>query len=113
MYARGMIVGLTHATRREHIIWTAEESIAYQSADLVTAMEKDMGILIAQLKVDGGDSRDQFLMYFQSDILAKTVHCLMIRETTALGEAYLAGLAVGVWKSKVELQSLWRCNTIF
>ncbi|MEG2929130.1 MAG: glycerol kinase GlpK [Oscillospiraceae bacterium] len=110
MYARGCIVGLTRGTKREHIIRAAQESIAYQSLELVEAMEKDTGITLSCLNVDGGASRDSFLMQFQADILNMDVKRPMIRETTALGAAYLAGLAVGVWKSKEELRSLWTCD---
>lgn len=113
MYARGCIIGLTRGTRREHIIRAAQESIAYQSADLVFAMEKDTGVKLKELKVDGGASRDMFLMQFQSDILNKAVNRPMIRETTALGAAYLAGLATGVWKNTDEIKTLWRCDTFF
>lgn len=113
MYARGCIVGLTRGTKREHIIRAAQESIAYQSADLVTAMEKDTGLPIAELRVDGGASRDGFLMQFQADILQKEVRRPMIRETTALGAAYLAGLAVGVWPSTAEISKLWSCDVAF
>jgi len=107
MYARGCIVGITRGTRREHIIRAAQESIAYQSYDLVKAMERDTGIALAELNVDGGASRDRFLMQFQADILGKRVCRPMIRETTALGAAYLAGLATGVWKDLDELKKLW------
>ena len=113
MYARGALVGITRGTTREHIIRAAEESIAYQSYDLVDAMEKDLGKPLNELKVDGGASRDMFLMQFQADILGKSVRRPMIRETTALGAAYLAGLAVGVWHSRDELKNLWRCDTVF
>ena len=113
MYARGCIVGLTRGTRREHIIRAAQESIAYQSADLVEAMEKDTGIPIEVLKVDGGASRDRFLMKFQANILNKEVRRPMIRETTALGAAYLAGLAVGIWKDTKVISRLWSCDVNF
>ena len=113
MYARGAIVGITRGTTQNHIIRAAEESIAYQSADLMGAMEKDTGIKIKTLKVDGGASRDQFLMQFQADILDKVVQRPAIRETTALGAAYLAGLATGVWKSREEITHLWSCNQLF
>ena len=113
MYARGCIVGLTRGTRREHIIRAAQESIAYQTADLVEAMEKDTGIPIEVLKVDGGASRDRFLMKFQANILNKEVRRPMIRETTALGAAYLAGLAVGIWKDTKEISRLWSCDVNF
>ena len=113
MYARGIIVGITRGTTQNHIIRAAEESIAYQSYDLVHAMELDVGQPITALKVDGGASRDQFLMQFQADILNKTVLRPAIRETTALGAAYLAGLATGVWKDRGEIRSLWHCNMTF
>ena len=96
MYARGAIVGITRGTKREHIIRAAQESIAYQSMDLVAAMEKDTGVPLRELRVDGGASRDAFLMQFQADMLATPVRRPVIRETTALGAAYLAGLAVGI-----------------
>ena len=113
MYARGAIVGITRGTTQNHIIRAAEESIAYQSYDLVHAMALDVGQPITALKVDGGASRDQFLMQFQADILNKTVLRPAIRETTALGAAYLAGLATGVWKDRGEIRSLWHCNMTF
>lgn len=113
MYARGAMLGLTRGTSREHIIRACQESIAYQTADLVRAMEKDTEMPIPELRVDGGASRDRFLMQFQSDILDKPVRRPMIRETTALGAAYLAGLATGVWSDVSELRSLWRCDVMF
>lgn len=113
MYARGAIVGITRGTKREHIIRAAQESIAYQSADLVLAMQKDTGLPIMQLRVDGGASRERFLMQFQSDILNTEVRRPMIRETTALGAAYLAGLATGVWQSREEISRLWSCDVMF
>ncbi len=113
MYARGTIVGITRGTKREHIIRAAQESIAYQSAELVFAMEKDTDIKISELKVDGGASRDAFLMQFQSDILNKSSRRPMIRETTGLGAAYLAGLATGVWESLDELKTLWKHDVQF
>ena len=106
MYARGALVGLTRGTRREHIIRAAQESIAYQVCDLVEAMEKDTGIPLSALNADGGASRDRFLMQFQADILNKPVHRPAIRETTALGAAYLAGLAVGLWQDKEEIRAM-------
>ena len=113
MYARGAIVGITRGTGPEHIIRAAQESIAYQSADLVTAMEKDVGAPLTELKVDGGASRDGFLMQFQADVLGKPVRRPVVRETTALGAAYLAGLAVGVWKDCAQIRSLWHCDRTF
>ena len=113
MYARGTIVGLTRGTRREHIIRAAQESIAYQVVDLVSAMESDTGITLSQLKADGGASRDQFLMQFQSDVLNRSVCRPVIRETTALGAAYLAGLGVGLWQNRDEIKTLWQRDTVF
>ena len=113
MYARGAIVGITRGTKREHIIRAAQESIAYQVADLVQAMEADTGIPLTALKADGGASRDLFLMQFQADIIDREVRRPAIRETTALGAAYLAGLAAGVWKDLDEIRQLWVCDTSF
>ena len=113
MYARGAIVGITRGTKREHIIRAAQESIAYQSMDLVAAMEKDTGVPLRELRVDGGASRDAFLMQFQADMLATPVRRPVIRETTALGAAYLAGLAVGIWHDPDELRRQWRCDVSF
>ncbi len=110
MYARGCMVGLTRGTRREHIIRAAQESIAYQVADLVQAMEADTGLPLRRLKADGGASRDRFLMQFQADILGCPVHRPRIRETSALGAAYLAGLATGFWRSQEEISGLWVCD---
>jgi glycerol kinase len=106
MYARGALVGLTRGTTRAHIIRAAQESIAYQVSDLVSAMEKDTGIPLQSLNADGGASRDRFLMQFQSDILNKPIHRPAIRETTALGAAYLAGLATGLWKNLDEIRAM-------
>ncbi len=103
MYARGTIVGITRGTKREHIIRAAQEAIAYQSADLVKAMEKDTGAPLKMLKVDGGASRDSFLMQFQADILNATVLKLAQHEATALGVARLAGLSVGLFSSAKHL----------
>ena len=113
MRARGCIVGLTRGTTREHIIRAAQESIAFQVAELALAMEKDTGAPLTALKADGGASRDAFLMQFQADILGREVLRPVIRETTALGAAYLAGLAVGLWKDREELRRLWKCDLAF
>ena len=113
MYARGAIVGITRGTKREHIIRAAQESIAYQSLDLVKAMEKDTGMALNVLNVDGGASRDAFLMQFQADILDKKVQRPIVKETTALGAAYLAGLATGLWNSRDELKTGDWCDKIF
>ncbi len=113
MYARGCLIGLTRGTKREHIIRAAQESIAYQSNDLLEAMQRDLGQPLRELNVDGGASRDGFLMQFQADISGCPIRRPVIRETTALGAAYLAGLAVGVWSSPEELKKLWRCDTVY
>lgn len=113
MYARGSIVGITRGTKREHIIRAAQESIAYQVSDLVFAMEADTGMPLKGLRADGGASRDAFLMQFQADILQKQVYRPSVKETTALGAAYLAGLATGLWKSRDEIRSKWICNAAF
>ena len=113
MYARGTIVGLTRGTKREHIIRAAQESIAYQVCDLVHAMEADTGMPLTALKADGGASRDRFLMQFQADIMGRELRRPAIRETTALGAAYLAGLATGVWKDLTEIRQLWKCDNTF
>ncbi len=113
MYARGTMVGLTRGTKREHIIRAAQESIAYQVADLVGAMEKDTGLPLSCLRADGGASRDGFLMQFQADVLGRDVVRPVVRETTALGAAFLAGLTVGVWKDREELRALWCRDTTF
>ena len=100
MFARGTILGLTRGTRRPHIIRAALESIAYQSRDLLAAIEADTGIKLKELKVDGGASANSFLMQFQADIIGCPVCRPVVWETTALGAAYLAGLAVGFWKQE-------------
>lgn len=113
MYARGAIIGITRGTKREQIIRAAQESIAYQCLDLVHAMEKDTGIPIGELRVDGGASRDSFLMQFQADMLDRRILRPVIQETTALGAAYLAGLATGFWGGMDEIRRLWQCDTAF
>ncbi|WP_029169193.1 glycerol kinase GlpK [Clostridium cellulovorans] len=107
MYARGCIFGLTRGSNKNHIVRAALESIAYQTKDLLVAMEEDAGFKIKNLRVDGGASRNNFLMQFQSDITGVEVLRPIITETTALGAAYLAGLAVGFWKSKEEIAKNW------
>lgn len=106
-YARGAILGLTRGANRNHIIRAALESIAYQSKDVLDTMESELGSKIKGLKVDGGASRNGFLMQFQADIIGAEVRRPIITETTALGAAYLAGLAVGFWKDKEELSQNW------
>ena len=112
MYARGCLIGITRGTKREHIIRAAQESIAYQSYDLVRAIESDTGMELKELRADGGASRDDFLMQFQADILGKPLIRPLIRETTALGAAYLAGLAVGLWNLD-ELKQSWQHDVAF
>lgn len=107
MYARGTIFGLTRGTNKNHIIRAAIESIAYQSKEVMETMEKESNIKIKRLKVDGGASRNKLLMQFQSDIMNIEVSRPIITETTALGAAYLAGLAVGFWKDRNELSKGW------
>ncbi len=113
MYARGTIVGLTRGTNRNHIIRAALESIAYQTRDVLEAMEEDSDIKLNALKVDGGAVTNNFLMDFQSDILNVPVYRPKIIETTALGAAYLAGLAVGFWESKDEIKDGWNIDRVF
>jgi glycerol kinase len=113
MYARGCIVGLTRGTKRVHIIRAAQESIAYQVMDLLHAMEKDIGVRISQLKVDGGAARDRFLMQFQSNICKIAIVRPVIRETTALGAACLAGITVGFWKDNDDVISRWQRYAVF
>jgi glycerol kinase len=113
MYARGCLVGITRGTKRYHIIRAAEESIAYQSLDLIRAMEKDTGAGIPELRVDGGASRDAFLMQFQADIMGGRILRPGIRETTALGAACLAGIAVGFWKGLEEVRSRRQIDRVF
>ena len=108
MYARGAILGVTRGTSREHIIRAALESIAFQTCDVLHAMEEDTGITLENLRVDGGASANRFLMQFQSDMIRRPVLRPRIAETTALGAAFLAGLAVGVWDSLDQIQSTWR-----
>ena len=113
MYARGALVGITRGTSRDHIIRAAQESIAYQVWDLADAMEKDTGISLKELNADGGASRDSFLLQFQADILNKPVCRPKIRETTALGAAYLAGLAVGFWSGREEIRALRQTDRLY
>ncbi len=112
-YARGSISGITRGTTTAHIARAALEGIAFQTYDIVRAMERDSGLSLANLKVDGGASRNNLLMQFQSDILACEVLRPRITETTALGAAYLAGLAVGFWESIGEIQSQWQVERAF
>jgi len=107
-YARGTIVGITRGTTRAHIARAALESICYQTRDVVEAMRRESGIDLTELRADGGAVGNQFLMQFQSDLLGVPVEVPAITQTTALGAAYLAGLAVGFWDSREELAAQWR-----
>lgn len=113
MYARGTIVGLTRGTSRAHVVRAALESIAYQTRDVVDAMAQDSGIPARALRVDGGATANNFLMQFQADVLHIPVERPRIRETTALGAAYLAGLAVGLWPDRESIASRWACDRTF
>ncbi len=112
-YARGTVVGLTRGCTKEHFIRATLESIAYQTADVLAAMEKDSGIYLKSLKVDGGASANDFLMQFQADIVNTSVHRPKCIETTALGAAYLAGLAAGYWKDRAEIKENWQIGAAF
>lgn len=113
MDARGMIIGITRGTTKAHIVRATLDSLAYQTRDVLSAMEADSGAKLSALKVDGGATANNLLMQFQADILGVPVERPQIVETTALGAAYLAGLAVGVWKSKEELGKSWQLDTRF
>ncbi|WP_175989320.1 glycerol kinase GlpK [Bacillus sp. Marseille-Q1617] len=104
---RGAVFGLTRGTSKEHFVRATLESLAYQTKDVLTAMEADSGIALKKLRVDGGAVKNDFLMQFQSDILDVPVERSVISETTALGAAYLAGLAVGYWKDREEISKQW------
>ena len=111
--ARGTIVGLTRGATAAHIARATLEGIAFQTMDIVAAMERDAGIRISELKVDGGASRNNLLMQFQSDILGTEVIRPKITEVTGLGAAYMAGLGVGIWSSVSELRNLWAADRQF
>lgn len=113
MYGRGAIVGLTRGAGRAHIVRATLESIAFQNADVMDAMVKDSDIPLNQMRADGGASANGFLMQFQADVLGIPVVRPAVTETTALGAAYLAGLAVGVWESREQLAALWKPETVF
>ena len=112
-YARGTIVGLTRGSSKEHFIRAAVESLAYQSYDLIEAMQQVSGIRLRELKVDGGASANQFLLQFQADLVNTRVARPECIETTALGVAYLAGLATGYWKDREEIQKNWKVNCYY
>lgn len=113
MYARGTIVGLTRGANRNHIVRATLESIAFQTRDVLQAMEDDSGIRLKTLRVDGGAVANNFLMQFQSDILGVPVDRPVEAETTALGAAFLAGLAVGFWNDRSEISAKWSIDRTF
>ncbi|WP_312650647.1 glycerol kinase GlpK [Aminipila sp.] len=112
-YARGSIFGLTRGANKYHLVRATLESLAYQTADLLNAMEEDSNIKLAVLKVDGGASANNLLMQIQADLLDTTVHRPKCIETTSLGAAYLAGLAVGYWKNKEDVIENWQIDKTF
>ncbi len=112
-YARGTVVGLTRGVNKYHFVRATLESIAYSTYDLAVQMEKDLGSKIKSLKVDGGASRSDILMQIQSDLLDKELYKPVCVETTAMGAAYLAGLAVGYWKSTDEIKKNWKVEKIY
>lgn len=112
-YARGTIVGITRGVNRNHIVRATLEALAYQTYDVLRAMEEDSGISLSALKVDGGACANDFLMQFQSDILGVPVNRPECVETTAMGAAYLAGLAAGYWKDKEEVRANWKISKVF
>lgn len=113
MRARGVVVGITRSTNREHLIRAAEESIAYQVCDVVNSMDQDMGYELTSLKVDGGASKDNFLLQFQSGILQCDILRGTCSESTALGAAFLAGLHVGIWSDLSEIEKTWNLERKF
>ena len=112
-YAHGVICGITRGTTAAHIARAALEGIAFQTMDIVNAMQKDAGVPLAELKVDGGASRNNLMMQFQADILGASVVRPVVTETTALGACYLAGLAVGYWSSLDEIKEQWQAERTF
>jgi glycerol kinase len=112
-YATGSLFGITRGTKAGHIARAALEGIAFQTMDIVNAMQKDAGITLKELKVDGGASRNNLLMQFQADVLGTSVIRPQVTETTALGAAYLAGLAVGYWESIEHIESQWAMDKEF
>ena len=112
-YAKGCIYGITRGTTAAHIARAALEGIAFQTMDIVGAMEKDAGVRLTELKVDGGASRNNLLMQFQADILGAKVVRPAVTETTAMGACYLAGLATGFWSSLDEIRRQWSSDAVF
>lgn len=112
-YARGTMVGITRGATKAHIARAALESIALQTFDIMECMQKDSGIKLEKLRADGGATRNNLLMQFQADILGVPVERPTVTETTALGAAYLAGLATGFWKNEQEIETMWQLNRCF
>jgi len=112
-YARGAMLGLTRGTTAAHVARAALESIAYQSAEVLTAMESDAGVKLAELRVDGGAAVNNLLLQFQADLLGVAVVRPKVLETTALGAAYLAGIAVGYWRDDAEVAANWQIDRRF
>ena len=112
-YARGAIVGITRGFNRDHLVRATLEAIAYQVSDIIRAMEADAGVKLATLRVDGGASANNFLMQFQADILNTSVERPDCIESTAMGAAYLAGLAVGFWKNRNDIKQNWKLDRSF
>jgi glycerol kinase len=112
-YARGTILGLTRGSTAAHLARATLESIAYQTADVLEAMQADSGIALKELRVDGGATRSDLLMQFQADILGVPVVRPVLLESTALGAAYLAGLGVGYWRDGAEIDAQWKRERVF
>jgi glycerol kinase len=112
-YARGTIVGLTRDTNRSHIVRASLEAIAFQSAEVISSIAKDTGTNIKELRIDGGAAANNFICQFQADLLGLNVTRPQILETTAMGAAFLAGLAVGVWQNQTEIRNLWQEDKTF
>jgi glycerol kinase len=112
-YARGTILGLTRGSTAAHLARATLESIAYQTADVLEAMQADSGIALKELRVDGGATRSDLLMQFQADILGVPVVRPVLLESTALGAAYLAGLGVGYWQDGAEIDAQWKRERVF
>jgi glycerol kinase len=113
MYARGTILGITRGTTRAHLVRAALEAIAYQTREVLEAATADANLTLAELRVDGGATANNLLMQFQADILGMPVVRPVVKETTALGAAYLAGLAIGYWTSRAEIEVNWAADRRF
>ena len=112
-YARGTIVGLTRDTNRNHIVRASLEAIAYQSAEVLRSIASDTRVEVKELRIDGGAAANDFLCQFQADLLGLNVTRPQILETTAMGAAFLAGLAVGVWQNQAQIRDLWQEEKVF